>query len=209
MDTVAAYVRVSTERQAEEKSHVRQRETIEEWAESNLNDNVEIEWFADIAESGQKTDRNEFEDMMDNCQNYDAVVVRELSRFGRSLRKVLNDIDTLDDHGVDFVSVKDKAIDTTSAQGKLMFQIMGAFNEFWANLSRERQEEWLEKQKEKGNTVGRPKKLSEEQIDELVEFKEETDSSYQTLSMVAKQKWDIDVTRKTIARYFRQREEDS
>lgn len=85
--TVAAYVRVSTEQQKDDDSHVNQRERIEQWADRNGYDS--IDWFEDIAVSGQSENREHYQRLMDSYQEYDAVVVRELSRFGRDPLTVL------------------------------------------------------------------------------------------------------------------------
>jgi len=101
--TVAAYVRVSTEQQKAEGSHENQRERIQQWAAREGYD--EIEWFEDIAISGQSDDRPAYQRLMDSYEAYDAVVVRELSRFGRDPLTVLQDIeeivDMLDDRAVE------------------------------------------------------------------------------------------------------------
>lgn len=203
MDIVAAYVRVSTAQQAEDDSHIRQRETVEEWAESNLEGDYQIKWFEDIAESGQNLSRDEYEEMMEKSPKFDAVVVRELSRFGRSLQKMLNDIEKLEENGCDFISIKDDMINTTSAQGKLMFNIIGAFNQFWADIARERQMEMIQRRREEGKTIGRPRKLTDEQILELYNLREEKEHSYKTLSAIAEtQNWCESITRQTMAKYM-------
>lgn len=208
MDRVAGYVRVSTEKQAEEGSHDRQRETIENYVESNLEGDVELELFEDIAVSGQSSDRDAYETMMDKLHKFDAVVVRELSRFGRSLQKMLNDIEIMQEHDCAFISVKDEMIDTSSAQGQLMFNIIGAFNQFWADLARERRYEQIERRKKEGKRIGRPKKLSEEQREELYELWSTKEGvSYNTLAIIAEEKWGVEVSRQTIASYMKEIEQ--
>lgn len=160
---VAGYVRVSTEMQKKEGSHEKQRDKLRTWGRERDHD---IDIYQDIAISGQDDDRQAYNDMMQQLSQYDAVVVRELSRFGRSLRKVLEDIEKLDEENVDFISLQDD-FDTSSAQGKLIFQVIGAFNEFWANLARERTKEMIEQRRKEGKPVGRPKKLSEEKRKKL------------------------------------------
>jgi DNA invertase Pin-like site-specific DNA recombinase len=204
MDRVAAYVRVSTAKQAEEDSHVRQRETLQNYVENSLEGDIEIDFYEDIAESGQNLDRDAYEDMMDSVEEYDAVLVRELSRFGRSLQKMLNDIEHMEEHDCSFISVKDDMIDTSSAQGQLMLNIIGAFNQFWADLARERRYEQIERRREEGKPIGRPKKLSEEQREYLSELRESENLSYSTLAAIAKEKWDVELHRQTVARYMKE-----
>lgn len=133
MSTVAGYVRVSTEQQPEEGSHEQQRAKLEAWADRNAH---HIEIFDDIAISGQADERPAYDEMMGRLQEFDMVAVRELSRSGRSLKQVLQDIEQLDEHDVEFNSITED-FSTGSAMGTAMLQMIGVFNEFWANLARE------------------------------------------------------------------------
>jgi|APHM01.1.fsa_nt_gi Site-specific recombinases, DNA invertase Pin homologs len=153
--SVAGYVRVSTEQQEEQNSHERQRERLEKWAEAN---GYEIDIYQDIAISGQDDTRDAYRDLMGDptedelgeATEYDVLIVREMSRFGRSLQQVTKDIERLNEKEVDFVSLKED-IDMTTAQGKLMLHIIAAFNQFWADWSRERAMEYVEHAREEGS----------------------------------------------------------
>ena len=57
----------------------------------------------------------------------DLVAVWKLDRRGRSLQHLLQTLDELQAFGVGFVSVRDSSIDTTTATGRLMLHILGAF----------------------------------------------------------------------------------
>lgn len=204
---VAGYIRVSTEKQAEEGSHERQRETVREWCEDNLDDDYHIEWYEDIAESGQNLSRDSHDDLMDSVHKYDKVIVRELSRFGRSMQKLLDDIEILEDNDCDFISIKDEQIDTSTAQGQLLFHIIAAFNQFWADIARERQLEQIERRRQEGKPIGRQRKLSDEQIDYLWEQKQEENHSNTTLAAIAEAKdWCDSITRQTVSKYMRKKE---
>jgi DNA invertase Pin-like site-specific DNA recombinase len=201
---VVGYVRVSTEKQKEEESHVKQRESIEKWAERTLEDGYELEIIEDLAISGQSDDREGYNSMMDNLEDIDMIVVRELSRFGRSLKRIIKDIENLESKGVDFVSIKDSEINTSSAQGKLLFHIIAAFNQFWSDLAQERSEEMIERRREEGKPIGRPRKLSDKQIKELYEIRMSEGYSYATLKAVAESKGYVDeISRATIRRNMR------
>jgi len=201
---VAGYIRVSTEQQKEEGSHENQREQLEEWAERNDHD---IEMFEDIAISGQAEERDDYDELMERAEEFDAIVVRELSRFGRNLRRLLNDIHDLKERGVDFISLKDN-IDTTTAQGKLLMQVIGAFNEFWANVARERANEMVQRRREEGLPLGRPKKLDKEQVAQVREWNE-SGLSYTTIAALVDQMYQIDVSRQTIYRYCSESSEEA
>jgi DNA invertase Pin-like site-specific DNA recombinase len=193
---VAGYVRVSTQQQKSEGSHEQQREKLEEWADR---EDHSLTLYEDTAVSGQADRRESFDRLMDEADVYDAVVVRELSRFGRSLQQVLNDIDRLDSMDTDFISLEDR-FDTQSAQGKLLFQIIGAFNEFWANLARERAQETVERRREEGKPIGRPKKLNDEQIEQVREWRE-MGLSYGDIVTLVADGFGVSVDESTVYRY--------
>jgi len=160
---VAGYVRVSTEMQKDEGSHEKQREKLRQWATQRDHD---IDIYEDAAISGQKDNREAYSNMMEQVSRYDAVVVRELSRFGRSLKTVLSDIEKLQEKEIEFISIKEE-FDTESAMGKAMMQMIGVFNEFWANLARERTKEMIEQRRKEGKPVGRPKQLDKNERKKL------------------------------------------
>jgi len=193
---VAGYIRVSTEQQKDEGSHENQRDKLREWAESNEH---EIEFFGDKAISGQADEREDYDELMDRAEEFDAIVVRELSRFGRSLRQVLNDIHHLNERDVDFISISDQ-FDTSTAQGKLLMHMIGAFNQFWADLARERANEMIQRRREQGKPIGRPRKLDAEQIEQVREW-DKSGLSYTTIAALVEQMYGIDVSRQTIYRY--------
>lgn len=201
---VAGYVRVSTEEQKEEGSHHRQREELERWAD---NHDHEILIYEDIAISGQSDERPDYEEMMSRCKedDFDMVAVRELSRFGRSLQQVLSDIEELNENDVEFTSIKEQ-FDTSSAMGKAMMQMIGVFNEFWANLARERAQEEVARRREAGEPLGRPKKLNEEQRQQAIEW-HEMGLGYSSISHLVEDAYGIEVDRSTIYRYCKESEE--
>lgn len=177
---VAGYVRVSTEQQKEEGAHKRQKEQLQKWAERN---DYELEIFMDAGVSGQDDNREAYQEMMDQIESFDAVVVRELSRMGRSVKKLVEDIEELGERDVDFISLSEN-LDTTTAQGKLLFHIMAAFSQFYADKKREDSLRAVERRREEGKLVGRPKKLSEGDRREMYEMWREKNLSYRALAKI-------------------------
>lgn len=207
----AGYVRVSTEQQRDQGSHERQRERLESWAES---EGHEIDIFEDIAISGQDDSRDSYRTLMGDLDSdelakaseYDILVVREMSRFGRSLQQVTKDIERLHNHDVDFVSLKED-IDMTSAQGKLMLHIIAAFNQFWSDWSRERAMEYVEQARENDEPLGRPRKLDSDQIEQVREW-HGTGLGYATIArLCVAEGWVDNIDRSTIRRYIKEAEE--
>ena len=202
-ESAAAYIRVSTEQQKEDDSHVRQRERMEDWAEEQ---DVDIEFFEDIAISGQSDERDSYDELMDQFTDYEYVVVRELSRFGRDPVSVLNDVEEIaETEGVEFVSVTEPMLDTTSAHGKLMVRLIASINGFHADLRREQAQRMVERRKEKGLPVGRPKKLNEDQLDEVYDWRRKG-LSYSAIATLVEDIHNIEVDQSTIYRYCQEAE---
>ena len=193
---VAGYVRVSTEQQRQEGSHETQRDQLGEWADRHGHD---LEVFEDIAISGQSDDRPAFGSMMSQLAEFDMIAVRELSRFGRSLQQVLRDIEQLDEHGVEFTSITED-FSTDSAMGTAMLQMIGVFNEFWANLARERAHENVQRRRESGEPIGRPRKLSDGQIEQVQEW-HDMGLGYASIVPLVKDAFAVEVSDTSIYRY--------
>ena len=79
--------------------------------------------------SGATVSRPALDEMMEQARRgkLDLVVCWKLDRLGRSLQHLLQILDELQHLGVGFVSIRDSGIDTTSASGRLMLHIVGAF----------------------------------------------------------------------------------
>jgi len=148
---VAGYGRVSTKKQKENGNHERQKELLEDWAEKEDN---EIDIYMDAGISGQSDNREAYKDMMENIESYDAVVVKNLRRFGRDLKTMITDIEELGRKDVDFISLSEN-LDTTTAQGKLLFHVMGAMAQFYADQKREETLALIERKREQGKKWGR------------------------------------------------------
>lgn len=94
--------------------------------------------------SGAKASRPAFNQLLDDLRKYKfrAVVVTKLDRLGRSLQHLITIIDEFKTKSVEFVAVTQN-IDTSTASGRLQWQIMGAFAEFERELISERTKEGL------------------------------------------------------------------
>lgn len=155
MMRVAGYVRVSTEHQKEDGSHVRQRERLEKWADTHGH---EIVIFEDIAVSGQSEDREAYNELMGSYNNFDAIVVRELSRFGRDPLRIMRDVEEIvEGSDTEFISLSEN-FDTSGAMGKAMFRMVAVVNGLKSDLAREAAREMVERRREQGKHIGRPPK---------------------------------------------------
>lgn len=229
MAIAAAYVRVSTQQQKDDASHIGQREDIAEWAKRQENIDVDgwdeyhstdsagevdswesidcettgdVAWFEDIAISGQAEKRKGYDRLMDSYQEYDVVVFRELSRFGRDPVQVTKHARDIMDDGLDFVSIKEPEWDSTSAAGKFLMRQFANMNAFYADLRREQAIKAVERRKEQGLPVGRPQKVEGDMLDDVFDLREKG-VSYSAIARIVEDKPEgpDEISRETIRRY--------
>ncbi len=129
---VAIYVRVSTTDQSTEL----QLKDLLKYVDAREWDVYEI--YEDKA-SGTNDRRTNLQKLLSDAskREFDVVLCWKLDRFFRSLKDLINTLQYLTDSGIEFISYKDN-IDLTTATGRLMTQILGAFGEFEASLIKER-----------------------------------------------------------------------
>ncbi|MVT13899.1 MAG: DNA invertase Pin [Euryarchaeota archaeon] len=154
MTVVYGYIRASTIEEVKQGSNERQRELIEKFCREK---GYELKIYEDQAKSGASTDRPAFQKMMSEIDGADIVVITKIDRMARSLIDLLNTIQILEKKGIGFISLLDPGIDTTSPNGKLLLQILGAFAEFERNLINQRTQAGKEKARQRGVKFGRPR----------------------------------------------------
>jgi DNA invertase Pin-like site-specific DNA recombinase len=115
--------------------------------------------FQEIA-SGAKTERRELTRLLEQVRDGDVIVIWKLDRLGRSLKHLVELVTQLTERGVGLRSLNDP-VDTTSSQGKLIFNIFASLAEFERDLIVERTQAGLKAARARGRTGGRPKGLSE------------------------------------------------
>lgn len=113
--------------------------------------------------SGASTKRPKLEKLLNKLQASDTLTVWRLDRLGRSLPHLIEVIRDIEGKGAHFQSLTE-GIDTTTAQGRLTFHLMGALAEFERSLIVERTKAGLEAARKRGVRIGRPKSLTTAQI---------------------------------------------
>ncbi len=108
--------------------------------------------------SGARADRPGLVACLAELAEGDTLVVWRLDRLGRSMSHLVVLIDELRERGVDFKSLQDGAIDTTTASGELMFMVFSALAQFERRLIQERTRAGLTAARARGRNGGRPKK---------------------------------------------------
>ncbi len=112
--------------------------------------------YVDVGQSGSKEQRPAFNQLMEDARKrkIDIILVWRLDRFGRSLKHLIVSLDELKTLGLGFVSFKE-SIDFTTATGRLMLHLLGAFAEFEKEIIRERVKAGVAHARAKGKRLGR------------------------------------------------------
>ncbi len=118
-----------------------------------------VEEFVDAGVSGVATSRPALDRMLAGAQagRFDVVAVWKLDRLGRSLQHVLGVLDQLAGQGVEFVSLRDAGMDSTTPAGRLFTAMIAAFAAFERDLIRERVVAGVRRAQAAGRHCGRPK----------------------------------------------------
>ena len=109
--------------------------------------------------SGADGNRAALQRMLKEVGPGDIVVVTRLDRLARSVRDLLNILERFGQDNVGFVSLREKHIDTTSAGGRLVLNIMASIAEFERELIQARMAEGRKRAVDNGVQFGRPHKL--------------------------------------------------
>ena len=114
--------------------------------------------------SGRKDDRPGLATCLKALHPGDILVVWKLDRLGRNLKHLVSVVDGLQQRQVGFkvLAAAGVQIDTTTANGRLVFGIFAALAEFEAELIRERTQAGLAAARARGRRGGRPRKITKE-----------------------------------------------
>jgi DNA invertase Pin-like site-specific DNA recombinase len=160
---VAIYTRVSTPDQSLEGQEHELIEYTERrgWAISNI--------YRDKI-SGVKDSRPELNRLLQDAVRgeFSRLVVWRIDRLGRSVKHLLEILDTLNRLDIKFVSVTE-AIDTSTPTGMMIFTVLGAVASFERSILVERIRLGISNAKRRGVRLGRPvlKKLTAEDIAQI------------------------------------------
>jgi DNA invertase Pin-like site-specific DNA recombinase len=159
------------------------------------------EIFIDKA-SGKLASRPELDKaLLSANRSGDQLVVTKLDRLGRSLEHLIELAKLLQDRGVDLV-VLDQGIDTSTAVGRLFFQIIGAIAEFEHALMSERTMDGLAAARARGRTGGQKPKLGPRQVKLARQMYDETGEDGKRKHTVAQIAAEFGVSRPTIYRHL-------
>ena len=147
---VAIYCRVST---ADQTCERQERDLLE----YSLRAGFEVIGIWKETASGAKDDRIERKKIMALAQDrrIDAVLVTELTRWGRSTLDLLHTLQELQSWNVSVIAQTGMQFDLSTPQGKLIASVMATLAEFERDLLRERIRSGIAAAKAKGRVFGR------------------------------------------------------
>ncbi|EGP4892407.1 MULTISPECIES: recombinase family protein [Enterococcus] len=106
--------------------------------------------------TGTKKERPGIKQLLLSVRSGDKVVVESISRLGRSTIDLLTLLQTFEEKGVQFLSVKEN-MDTSTPTGKAMLQMLSVISELERNLLAERIKEGIHASRKRGRLPGRPR----------------------------------------------------
>jgi len=156
--TIAAYIRVSTEDQAEsglgmdaQRSKCKLMAQVKEWPEPTFYEDDGISGTKPV--SRRPGLKRLVEDIM--ASKIHAVIIPSLDRLGRTARIIINLVEDFRVHNVSLVSCKE-SFDTSTPQGQLMLGIFAVLAQFERDLVSQRTTDALaERGKRDGEKGGR------------------------------------------------------
>ncbi len=124
-------------------------------------------------QSGTSTDRRvALANCLDWVREGDVLVVTRLDRLARSMTDLRQIIDALEAKRVGFRCIQ-QPMDTTTAEGRLMLNILGSFAEFETALRYERQMEGIAKAKAAGTYSRKQRRKPKVTKEEIVALREQ------------------------------------
>jgi len=107
--------------------------------------------------SGIKKERTELNKILDQIRTGDVIIIADPTRLSRSVKDLFSIVEQIEEKGANIKSIKESWVDTTTAQGKLMFTIFAGISQFERDLISQRTIEGLNAARARGKKGGRPK----------------------------------------------------
>lgn len=119
-------------------------------------------------ESGARTDRPQLAKALGSLGPGDVLLVTKLDRLARSTRDLLNTLAGVAERGAGFRVLDNPALDTTTAHGQLLLNVLGAIGQFERDMIRARCAEGIVRAKANGIKFGRKHSLNSFQREEAL-----------------------------------------
>ena len=105
--------------------------------------------------TGIRSDREQLNEALKIIRNGDTFVVWKLDRLGRTAKQLIDLVEDFQKNGINFISVQEN-IDTTTALGRFMFNMLCAIAQMERDVIVERTMRGLESARARGRVGGRP-----------------------------------------------------
>jgi len=120
--------------------------------------------YRDEGVSAVAPDRPAFTAALAQLTPGDTFIIWKMDRAFRSLIHALTVLDEFEQRGIAFQSLTEQ-IDTATAMGRFVYQIRNAFAELERAIISERTRAGMAAAAARGSVLGRPRKLTEDQVD--------------------------------------------
>ena len=137
--------------------------------------------FKEKRSGRQAENRPQLQAALEYVRDGDVLVVSRLDRIARSVLDLAKIADLLKKKGVS-LRVLDQGLDTSTAEGVLLFNLLGAFAEFEADIRAERQRDGIALAQQKGTKFGRKKALTAAQEERIKRMRAEEGFSIEQLA---------------------------
>ncbi|MBP3709537.1 MAG: recombinase family protein [Treponema sp.] len=148
---IYGYIRVSTEKQTVKNQQL----AIRQYCKAHRLHSVV--WIAETISGTKKIEKRQLGNLLNVATNDDTIIVTELSRFGRSLRIILDVLEDLLKRHVTVIAIKEGFELGDNIQSRVLAFAFGLCAEVERTLLSERTKQGLERAKKEGKQIGRRK----------------------------------------------------
>ena len=127
--------------------------------------------FSDHGISGRKASRPGFDKLIKTLKSGDTLFVYKISRLGRSSMHLAKLLKYFIEEDIAFCSLSE-GINIITSSGKLMYHMIAGFAEFDADIISENTISGLQAAKARGQHLGRPYKLTRQQVLKALQLRE-------------------------------------
>ena len=134
-----------------------------------------VQELSDKGISGAKgrDEREGFNELIKGAirKDYDIILCWDISRLGRSLKHLVSFLEDIQSAKCDLY-IHQSGVDTTTASGKMMFQLLSVFSEFERTLIRERVIAGQQRAKSEGKHIGRKTNVNDAVITAVYQLRQ-------------------------------------
>ena len=156
--------------------------------------------FREIAK-GARQDRPELNKLLEIIKEGDSIAIWKLDRLGRSLHHLIKIVNELNNKNIGLISLNDP-INTTTAQGRLMFNLFASLAEFERDVIYERTIAGLKSARARGRMGGRPEGISDDAKQKACAAEALYKQNELTSDQIAKQ---LKISKPTLYKYLKYR----